>query len=61
MEDEMDRVCSTNGEKKKACRALVRKPEETRPLRMPRRRWLDNIKMDLRIIEWGSMDCIDLV
>jgi hypothetical protein len=27
----------------------------------PRRRWEDNIKMDLREVEWGDMDWIDLV
>jgi hypothetical protein len=26
----------------------------------PRRRWVDNIKMDLREIRWGGMDRIDL-
>ena len=30
------------------CRVLVGKPEGKRPLRRPRRRWEDNIKMDLR-------------
>jgi hypothetical protein len=38
----------------------VRKPEGTRPLGRPRRRWLDNIKTDLREIEWDVMDLIDL-
>jgi hypothetical protein len=31
-----------------------------RPLGSPRRRWEDNIKMDLREIGWGGMDLIDL-
>ena len=31
-----------------AYRVLVGKPESKRPLGMPRRRWVDNIKMDLR-------------
>jgi hypothetical protein len=35
-------------------------PEGKRPLGRPRRRWLDNIKMDLRDTGWGSMDRIDL-
>jgi hypothetical protein len=35
------------GEKRNACRILVRKPEGKRPLGRPRRRWVDNIKMDL--------------
>jgi hypothetical protein len=38
----------------------VGKPEEKRPLGRPRSRWVDNIKMDLREIGWGSMDWIDL-
>jgi hypothetical protein len=36
-------------EKRKAYRILVGKPEEKRPLGRPRRRWEDNIKMDLRV------------
>jgi hypothetical protein len=44
----MDRACSTNGMKGNAYGILVRKPEEERPLRGPRRRWLDSIKMNLR-------------
>jgi hypothetical protein len=35
------------GKKKNVYRLLVRKPEGKRPLRRPRRRWIDNIKMDL--------------
>jgi hypothetical protein len=38
------------GETKNAYRILVGKPEGTRPLGTPRRRWVDNIKMDLREI-----------
>jgi hypothetical protein len=36
------------------------KPEGKRPLGRPRRRWEDNIKLDLREIGWGGMDRIDL-
>jgi hypothetical protein len=50
-----------HGEKRNACRILVGKPEGKRPLGRPRRRWEDNIKMDLREIEWGGMDWTDLV
>jgi hypothetical protein len=39
---------------------LVGKPEGKRPLGRPRCRWVDNIKMDLREIEWAGMDWIDL-
>jgi hypothetical protein len=35
------------GEKKNVCRVLVGNPEGKRPLGRPKRRWLDNIKMDL--------------
>jgi hypothetical protein len=35
------------GEKRKVYRLMVRKPEGKRPLRRPRRRWIDNIKMNL--------------
>jgi hypothetical protein len=31
-----------------------------RPLRRPRRRWVENIKMDLLEIGWGGVDWIDL-
>jgi hypothetical protein len=38
----------------------VGKPEGKRPLGRPRRRWVDNIKMDLRETGWDGMDLIDL-
>jgi hypothetical protein len=56
----MGRACSTNGEKSNAFKILVGKPEGKRPLGRPRRRWVDNIRMDLREIGWGAMDWIDL-
>jgi hypothetical protein len=34
----------------------MRKPEGKRPLGRPRRRWVDNIKMDLLEIGWGYVD-----
>jgi hypothetical protein len=40
------------GEKRNAYRILVGKPEGKRPLGRPKRRSVDNIKMDLREIEW---------
>jgi hypothetical protein len=43
----MARVCSTNGEKRNAYRLLVGKPEGERLLGRPRRRWVDNIEIDL--------------
>jgi hypothetical protein len=54
------RACSTNGEKRNSYRIFVAKPEGKRPLGRPRRRWVDNIKMDLREIGWDGMDWIDL-
>jgi hypothetical protein len=48
------------GEKRTAYRILVGNPEVKRPLGRLRRRWVDNIKMDLRAIGWDGMDWIDL-
>jgi ribosome biogenesis protein Tsr3 len=48
------------GEKRNAYRLLVGKPEGKRPLGRARRRWLDNIKMDLLEIGWGCVDQIGL-
>jgi hypothetical protein len=44
------------GETINAYRILVGKPEGKRPLGRPRRRWVDNIKMDLREIGWDGLD-----
>jgi hypothetical protein len=41
------------GEKRGAYRILVGRPEERLPLRRPRRRWEDNIKIDLQEVGWG--------
>jgi hypothetical protein len=38
----------------------VGKREGKRSLGRPRRRWMDNIKIDLRAIGWGGTDWIDL-
>jgi hypothetical protein len=46
------------GEKSNAYRILVGKPEGRTPLGRPRRKWEDNIKMDLREIGWRGMDWI---
>jgi hypothetical protein len=48
------------GEKRNAYRILVGKPGGKRPLGRPRRRWVDNIKKDLREIGWDGVDWIDL-
>jgi hypothetical protein len=47
------------GETRKTYRILVGKPEGKSPLRRPRRRWVDNIKIDLKNRGWGGMDWID--
>jgi hypothetical protein len=49
------------GEKRKVYRLLVGKPEGKRPLERPRRRWIDNIKMNLLEIGLSVVDWIDLV
>jgi hypothetical protein len=48
------------GEKRNAYRLLVGKPEGKRPLGRPRRRLVDNIKMDLLEIGWDGVDWIGL-
>jgi hypothetical protein len=48
------------GEKRNAYRLLVGKPEGRRPLGKPRRRWLDNIRMNLIKVGWGDVDWIGL-
>jgi hypothetical protein len=49
---EIGRTCSTYGESKGAYRVLVGKPEGRRPRGRLRRRWEDNIKMNLREVGW---------
>jgi hypothetical protein len=48
------------GEKRNASRLLVGKPERKRPLGRPRRRWVDNIRMNLGEVGWGDVDWIGL-
>jgi hypothetical protein len=48
------------GEKRNVYRLLVGKPEGNRPLGRPRRRWIDNIKMDLlemglNVVDWTGL------
>jgi len=47
-------------ERRGVYRVLVGKPERKRPLGRPKRRWEDNIKMDLQEVGCGFMDCIEL-
>jgi hypothetical protein len=48
------------GKKRNAYRILVGKPEGKKPLGIPRRRWVDNIKMDFKEVGWDGMDSIVL-
>jgi hypothetical protein len=48
------------GEKRNANKLLVKKREGKRPLGRPRRRWVDNIKMDIGEVGWGDVDWIGL-
>ena len=48
------------GEGRGVNRVLVRKPEGKRPLGRPRRRWEDNIKMDLQEVGGGCEDWMEL-
>ena len=48
------------GEGRDVYRILVGKPEGKRPLGKPRRKWEDNIKMDLQKVGFRVMDWIDL-
>jgi hypothetical protein len=43
-------------EKRNAYRLLVGKPEGKRQLEIPRRRWVDNIRMDLGEVGWGDVE-----
>jgi hypothetical protein len=48
------------GERKGVYRVLVGKPEGNRPLGRPRRKWVDNIRMDLQELGCWGMDWIEL-
>jgi len=48
------------GEGRGVYRVLVRKPEGRRPLGRPRRRWEDNLRMDLREVGYGCVDWMEL-
>jgi len=51
------RICEERG----VYRVLVGEPEGRRPMRRSRRRWVDNIRMDLQEVGCGYMDWIGLV
>jgi hypothetical protein len=48
------------GEEGNVYKVLMGKPEEKRPFGRPRRRWEDEIRMDLGEIGWGSVGWIQL-
>jgi hypothetical protein len=48
------------GEKRNAYRLLVGRPDRKKPLGRPRRRWADNIRMDLGEVGWSDVDWIGL-
>jgi hypothetical protein len=52
----MGGACNTHGRDEISIHILVGKPEGKRPLRRPRRRWEDNIRMDLREIAWKGVN-----
>jgi len=56
----MGRACSTYWERRGVYRVLVRKSEGRRPLGRCRRRWEDNIKIDLQGVGCRGMDWIEL-
>jgi hypothetical protein len=58
--DELYRTCSTNGENRNTYRIFVGKPEGNRSLKWPRRRWENDIEMDLRKIAWDGVHRICL-
>jgi hypothetical protein len=50
----MDGTCSADGEKRGVYKVLMGEPEGKRPLRRPRCRWEDNIRMDLQEVGCGG-------
>jgi hypothetical protein len=56
----MGRACGTYGEERGVHRVLVGKPEGKRTLGRPRRRWENNIKMNLQEVGGGGGDWMEL-
>jgi len=48
------------GEEREVYKVFLRKPKGRRPLGRPRRRWVDNIRMDLQEVGCGYMDWIGM-
>jgi hypothetical protein len=56
----MGGACGANGEGRGVHSVLVGKPEEKRPLGRPKRRWEDNIKMDLQEVGGRCRDWMEV-
>jgi hypothetical protein len=56
----MGGACSANRERIGVCRVLVGNYEGKRPLGRSRRRWQDDVKMDLQLVVWRVMNWIDV-
>jgi hypothetical protein len=56
----MGGLCSTNGEKRNAYRLLAWKPQGKTPLGRPKRRWVNNIRLNLGEVGWREVDWICL-
>jgi len=56
----VEREGEEHGDRRGVYRVLVGKPEGKTPLERPRRRWEDNIKMDLQEVGCGDMDWMDV-
>jgi len=59
-EENIEKYVTSVGEERRVNRVLVGKLEGRRSLGRPRRRWVDNIKMDLQELGCGNMDCVGL-
>jgi hypothetical protein len=59
-EGEMGRACNTHWGNRNIYMGFWWESQKKRPLGRPRRRWVDNIKMDLRETEWDGMDWLEL-
>jgi hypothetical protein len=56
----MGGTCSTNGGEEECVLSCWWESQRVRPLGRPRRRWVDNIRMDLVEVGWGDVDWIGL-
>jgi hypothetical protein len=59
-EEDMDSACGTIWEGTKCIQGFWRKPAGKRPLERPRCRWKNNIKLDIKLMEWEVMDWFHL-